>query len=191
MKKKCSQCGKIAVFENDIGVVLCLECSEKYCRMLMEQNRQLINKQNNLIQAMEITAGMPLGSLGRESLPPISNPINNTININKSVVGTVNTGYVKEIYTNLENINQSVSNDDINVRLIEFVEELTKSDEVKDGLKSELLEKVIFLTEELKKGKGNRKRRMISEIIESISKSICSITSLYKLFEPIIQYFNS
>lgn len=101
---QCAQCNKIAIFVvGDGKVPLCIDCYLKLQQAIELEDRRLKEMMNYLTDHIEAAIGL-YGILPRF---PTSRPIVrqgpltlNNININRSTIGTINTGEIKNLDSN-------------------------------------------------------------------------------------------
>src|SRR5713101_348517 len=105
---KCYNCGKPAswiVPGKTEDIPYCLDCYDKYQRILERQNAQAAQAFNLVADSLEARIGLP-GILPRYKTPqPIihQGPMNN-IKVDGSVVGSINTGQIEKLDVNLSHI---------------------------------------------------------------------------------------
>src|SRR6266581_642218 len=108
----CSQCGKPAVFELN-GHPICVDCNLKVQQAFQIRDNALKEYENFLLDEMDSAIG--IGSVGpRHTIqtPVIhQGPMNfHNINVDRSVVGAINTGNVKKMEVALNNIHATNEN---------------------------------------------------------------------------------
>lgn len=179
--KRCSQCGKQAMYEVEGGHLLCLDCFYKFQSINQQELANLLAQENFLIEQMESTVGLP-GMFPRPQIPQPSPVINRNINISNSTVGAVNTGYIENMNVNLRHIADN-GNQDLAKQLKVFTEELVKEN-ISSDIKNEVLEHIDFLSNQLA-GKEPPKKGMIKSVLKSIPSLISSSESLISIWNTI------
>lgn len=187
---RCSQCSKPAVFNAPIGH-LCLGCTHKYQSII---DNQLSNQEraiNFLMDEIDMTFGLtPRGPRFPErKLPVIQNaPItmNNTI-LDRSIVGSVNTGYVHQLEVSMNNVTQV--NSDGADRIKEFAEGVLKDEKLDKQQKEEIIQQLDFLVKQLSLKPEHRNKAVIKSILITISSIVNLSASLITLWEPVKALF--
>lgn len=179
--KKCSQCGKEAMYKIEGGHFLCLDCFCKYNLIVHQKIAQLTAEENYLISQMEAIAGLS-GLLPRHEIPKPSPIINRNINISNSTVGAVNTGYIENLNVNLKHMVQTGSKE-LAKQLQLFTEQMLQ-EELHIDTKNEILEQIEFLSNQLS-GREPSKRGVIKSILASIPLAISTSESLINIWNSI------
>ncbi|NLN47799.1 MAG: hypothetical protein GX154_01595 [Clostridiales bacterium] len=179
--KKCSQCGKVAMYKIEGGHLLCLDCFHKHNSIVQQQIAQLTAEENFLIGQMEAIAGLPL-TFPRHEIPQPSPVINRNINISNSTIGAVNTGYIKNLKVNLKHMVHT-GNQELAEQLQVFTKQMLKEDFTIE-IKNEILEQLEFLSQQLS-GQELPKRGIIKSILNSVLIAISTSESLINIWNTI------
>ncbi len=181
----CSQCQNVAMW-NVEGHALCLHCYEKLMKIQHQQIAEHNRMINFLKDEMDEIVGIPTSSRIQMPQPVVhkGNVTHNFINIDRSVVGSVNTGKINNLNQSMNNINNQV-NPEIAKLLSLFTESMLKSQEINKDIKDELLEEVSFLSEQLLAEKSLQKKGMLKRTIESIESKVSTAGTLLTIWQAI------
>lgn len=194
MSKKCSQCGNAEAIGEMSGHPLCLDCMYKIKQM--EHMGLVANMQqvNFLLSQMEATTGL-YGLLPKYQIPEAPSIINqqggitlNNINVEKSVIGSINIGNIGQIDVALSNIKND-GDDELANNIKEFTEAVLASTELAIEMKNEIIEQLSFLSGQATVPKESQKGSIIKVIFSTIGKAIQHIPSLLTLFEKLGSFF--
>jgi hypothetical protein len=106
------------------------------------------------------------------------------INVQGSVVGTINTGEVQRIDVAIDHIR--IGGDPALAQsLTQFTEALSANAELAGRCQEEVLEQLSFLITQTATPEGQRKPRMIRSVLEAIGKAASSSTALITLWEKL------
>ncbi len=194
MNKKCSQCSNAIAIGTIHGHPLCLDCMHKVKQMEHMDLAAHMRQMNFLLGQMEATTGLhdlfPKYQIPEP--PPIINQQGgitlNNISVEKSVVGSINTGNIGQIDVALSNIKNGGDNELAN-NIKEFTEAVLTSTELTIDIKNEIIEQLSFLSGQATVPKENQKGSIIKPILSTISKGIQHIPSLLTLFEKLGPFF--
>jgi hypothetical protein len=184
---KCDQCGIPAIVQV-AGHPLCVSCHHLFQQTNMMHQNMLSNHMNSLLDQMEMTAGVP-GLLPRHKVMQPNIFTGNihsgdVISIDRSVVGSVNTGNINNLEVVMNDIN-SAGNIELVKLIKEFIEQILKSDELSKDLKDELVEQVGYITGETLTPKDKQKPSIIKATLKNISTTISTINGLSTLWDNI------
>lgn len=182
---KCSQCPNPAMY-NVGGHPLCLHCTEKNNRMNQQEFEQQARMINFLQDEMDEIVGLQSSSRIEMPQPVVNkgNVTHNFINIDRSVIGSVNTGKINNLNQSMNNINNQV-NPEIAKLLSLFTESMLTSQEINKEIKDDLLEEISFLSELLLAEKSLQKKSMLKRTIESIENTVSTAGTLLTLWQTI------
>jgi hypothetical protein len=150
------------------------------------QQRGLERMINFLIDEMEMTSGVNLGGprFPEPPSPVIQNsPTNVThnITIDRSVVGAVNSGTIQNLNQSMNNISNNLN--DNYAKIIKLVvEKILALNSINMDQKQEFTEKVAFLTEQLAVPEANRKRTLIKDTLDWISRILAGNEAAIKVW---------
>lgn len=186
---KCSQCGKPAIMV--VGEIpLCVDCNLKLQQAMQMQNDRLVNHMNYLLESMESTVGLPgIFPRYRTSQPFIhQGPITfHNINVDKSVIGVINTGNVKQIDLVMDKI-KIAGNDDLAKALKEFIEAVISETTLTRDIKNELIEQMTFLASQMSMPKNEQKKGIIKSVLSAIKDTISTISPLVVLWDKLFPF---
>lgn len=194
MNPRCSQCSNRAMYQVE-GNFLCLRCYSQFIETHTKQIRVSASLANRAIDDMEAIVGLPHGSLGgRIHIPPSSPTINtgqttyNNIQVDKSVVGSINTGSIREL-----DIMIGAMQEEDNQELASVFQDLThaileaKEADLEQSDKDSALEFLSFLSEEAFTPETDRRSKIgkaaISKL-EQILSNVGSIASVWSAAKP-------
>jgi hypothetical protein len=184
----CSQCNRGAVFNGPIGP-LCLDCTYKYQQII---DNQLANQEraiNFLMDEIDMTFGIGrIGARFPERKPSViqSAPVTmNHINIDKSIIGAVNTGTVNQLEVKMNQVSQGGN------ELKKFTEAVLKEDKLTKEQKEEIIQQLDFVTEQLLKSENQRNSSVVKIVSRNIVNLINFSASLMTLWDPISKLFTA
>lgn len=181
----CQYCGGSfpRMYQLGDGSIMCLNCYSKYQTANASAQRGMERMMNYLMDEAEWAVGIPLHSPRfPEPKAPVHmhNPTLNSVNINNSVVGAINQGSVESMNVSLSNITQSNSKE---AQLIKsFTELLLQSEELQKEQKEEILDQLVFLTNQLTKPKEQRQHKLISTMVGGITTALKGTKFLLELW---------
>ena len=187
---KCSQCPNVAMYQVE-GHNLCLHCYEKLKKIHQQEFTNQASMINFLRDKIDESLGMPSSSRIEIPYPVVDkgNVTHTFINIDRSVIGAVNTGTINNLNQSMNNINNQ-GNQEIAKLLSSFTESMMKSQEITKDTQNQLLEKVAFLAEQILADKSLQKKSMLKDTIESIENKVSTVGSLlaiWKTINPILK----
>lgn len=182
---KCSQCDNQAMYQVK-GHYLCLHCYEKLMRIHQQQQAQLASMINYLYDQVDEITGIPTTPRLRVSQPVVhkGNITQNLINIDRSIIGTVNTGKIDSLNQSMNNINNQV-NPDIAKILAQFTEAMLRSQEINESTKEQLLEEIAFLSEQILVNKSLQKKSMLKRVLDSIKDKLSTAAALLTVWDKL------
>ena len=195
MARKCSQCRTPAVVDLG-GNYLCVNCYSKAQQAHYLGHVQLASAINQIIGDMENIAGLPYGSLGQRFQIPMPTTINagqstfNNIRVDNSVVGTINTGYIKKLDSML-----NAMKDNNDTHLAQALQTLTQaiidtSDLKPDG-KNSALECLSFLSNQSLTQKENRQSTIGRTVISTLDRMLSNTGSLASIWSATKPYLDA
>jgi hypothetical protein len=186
----CNQCGKPAVTifnENP----LCVDCFSKLQQALektIANDRQNINLLADMIEA---SSGLSLPRF--DSPQPLINqgPMTfNNIKVDKSIVGSINTGEIHNLDIAMSHINESGNVEFANALKV-FTEAIIKTDELNEKLKNDIIEQLSFIVSQSNLPKDRQKLGIIKSVLSGIKNTVSTISSLSILWDKLQPYFTS
>jgi hypothetical protein len=194
MSKKCSQCGNAEAIYKMGEHLLCLNCTQKIKQMNhmdLVANMQMVNFLSGHMDSMVGLCGISPKFQIPEAPPTINQQGDitlNNINVEKSVIGSINTGNIGQIEVALSNIRNG-GDDELAKNIKEFTEAVLASTEITIEMKNEIIEQLSFLSGQATVPKESQKGSIIKPILSTIGKGIQHIPSLLTLFEKLGPFF--
>jgi len=189
---RCSQCNRQAIGSVN-GANLCVDHLAIFQQTIASQQAELAASINYHTARIEDIFGVSGGPRLEIPQPIIhqGGPVTmNNINIDRSVVGTINTGNVESLETSLSSIKQG-GDEQLAATLKLMTEVIVNSKELKPAQKDEALEALAFVGEQSLQDEGERKTSLIRSAIEGqIPNAInlsASILTIWETCEPIIK----
>jgi hypothetical protein len=171
----CSQCGKPAVVMVGEGLPLCVDCNLKLAQAQEIRDRALKEEANYLVDQMEAVSGIS-GVLPRYKIrTPVvhQGPMNfHNINVDRSVVGAINTGNVEKMEVALNEIHAHNTNPELEDSLKQFTETVLKDASLSAQNKDEIVEQLTALAAEAAKPKESRSAGAVRAVLTSVATSI-------------------
>ncbi|MEK4039698.1 hypothetical protein MHH49_19420 [Paenibacillus sp. FSL F4-0122] len=193
---KCDQCDKPAIIKHESGQHLCVTCfSTLQNAMFLQQSMDvqrlsmLASQMNYQVDKIESVSGLP-GSLPRYKVPeqpPIFTGDMNNISINKSVVGSVNTGTIESINLSMNKIS-NLGNEDLSHEIKIFTEAVLASEELNQEQKNDIVEQVAFVGEESAKPPQEQKNAIMGAAIKSVKETVLTVNALSTLWDKVAGY---
>lgn len=182
---KCSQCSKPAFVILGDGVPLCLDCYERFEAINQRQINTLSEEYNILADMMEMATGV-YGVVPRYKISkPIiqkNNTVYNNINIDRSIIGVINSGDVKRIDVAIDNIKYN-GDEELANSLKSFTEAVIKDNDINDEIKNSILENIAFLSAQANLHKENRQKGIIKIVLNGLKDLIVSSAALVTLWQ--------
>lgn len=192
---KCCNCEKAAVLtQKNTNTSFCLDCWEKYCRILTAQNAESTREINHYYALAEAMVGLPLGTFPRLETPRAptihtGDVTLNSIKIDKSVVGSINTGEIQNLNVALKNV-QVGGDEPLAKSLRDFADAVLTEKNLSDQDKNKIIEHTSFIAEQAALPKDQRKPGIIRMVVSDISNLITIsgvLPSLWSHAQPLIQ----
>ncbi len=188
----CCQCGKKPAVGSVNNKPLCIDCYTKLQQTAIQSIPYLQSEINYLADHIESITGA-YGALPRYRIPqPITNQSTltfNNINVDRSVVGAINTAEVKQIDITMSNIKNS-GNENLAAALKEFTEAVISETKINKDIKNEIIELVSFLAKQSLLIKENRQTSVINAILPRIAGLVSTIATLAPLWEKFTSLIN-
>lgn len=184
MMGACSQCGKRAMFSTPTGILLCLDCNDKYQNQLERRVNALIDEQNAAAQAMNAVTGMslvPMRPRLQAQPPRVTNVNAPIIRIDRSIVGAVNTGQIDKLEVNLSRVSQG-GGKELSQLAKTFTEAALQEKALDEKTKAELVEQITYLMESANAPKEKRSPGVIRSVLETVGKVVSVSGGLAKLW---------
>lgn len=188
----CYNCGKPAIVILGDGIPLCLDCYERIDAINQRQVNTLAEEYNHLADMAEMMTGV-YGTVPRYKInKPIiqrNNVTYHNINVDRSVVGVINSGDVKRIDLAIDNIKYD-GNEELANMLKNFTEAVIENNDINNEIKNSVLENVAFLSAQANISKEKRQKGIIKSILSGLKDIIvCSaaLTTLWDNLNPVLQ----
>ncbi len=186
----CQQCGKPAIVGvgPDGKVRLCLDCYLKLQQALSNQQAHLASMLNYLTAEMEMMSGMP-GLFPRMQVPrPVihAGQTYHNINVDRSVIGAINTGVVENLDVAMTNIRVG-GDEQLADALRRMTEAVIQSTDLVTGQKNDALDHLAVIAEQAAKPKEQRSIGALKTIIqafERIVRNSAALLALWQQFGP-------
>lgn len=186
----CTQCGKSAIVSVNNNP-LCVDCHLKFQQAIRIQNDSLIQTLNYLTDMAEASIGL-YGILPRYEVPqPIvhQGPLTfHNIKVDRSVVGSINTGEVQRIYVAMSHIKNS-GNEGLVKALKEFTEAVIAETRLDAEAKNQIIEQISFLASRSVLPKEKRKSGIVKAVLLGVKDTISTIASLSHIWDKLQPLF--
>jgi hypothetical protein len=149
---------------------------------------------NYLRDSISATFGLPpQGPRLQVSQPIIQNaPVtHNHINVDRSIIGSINTAQVERIEVAMNDIKNN-GNNEVSEALKSLTEAVISSNEVQAEIRDQLVEQLAFIAEQAVLPDLHRQKSVIKVILGAISSTIstaASLTTLWLQIQPILSNF--
>jgi hypothetical protein len=170
----CSQCGKPAVVTVG-GNALCVDCNLKFAQAQEIRDRALKQQANFIIDQMEARTGLYGVTPRYEIDTPVihQGPMNfHNINVDRSVVGAINTGNVEQMEVTLNDIHANNPSPELENRLKEFTEAVLREASLSIQAKDDIVEQLTALAAEVAKPQESRTKGVVMAVVKSVAASI-------------------
>ncbi len=188
MTKKCSQCDKEAIGDIN-GNALCLEHMKMFQDMISRNLENLERQQDSIMDYAEMVSGVQL----RPPKPaPVLHHGNFTVNnlkIDRSNIGVVNTGTINDINSAITFI-ENTGNIQLANGLKNISEKVIESPDLEKSQKTEILEHLSFLGNEIKIVPEKRQNSVIKSVLAAIANILSAssdLTTLWLVFLPLVK----
>lgn len=165
----CTQCGKPAVFELN-GHPICVDCNLKVQQAAQIRDNMLKEQENFLLDQMDAAIGLGRTFGPRHTIQAPVTPV--SINFDRSVVGAINTGNVKNMEVALNNIHAQNGNAELEKALKEFTEAVLHEKSLAVATKDGIVEQLSVLAAQAALPKESRLKSVMNALVTSIGTSI-------------------
>ena len=182
----CNQCGKpavVAVGDNP----LCVDCYSKFQQAVRQQDIMMKEHYNRVIGDAEALTGMYGITPRYEIQQPVIHQGDMTfhnIKVDRSVVGSINTGNVERIEVSLDHINQS-GEEHFGSALAAFTRDVIKNADLSPEAKHEILEQLEVVTAEVAIPKERRRAGVLKSVGAGIASAVSTAADLATLWTVI------
>lgn len=189
--QKCINCGKNPYIQYEFGL-LCLDCDLKFIQVTSMKIAASERQINHTLDEMDSIFGIYTGGRYPERKKPTVNHIpvtmnNQKIHIEKSIVGSVNTGVIHQLDVSMNSVSQI--NDEGANKIKEFAEAVLKEEKLKKEEKENIIQQLNFLTQQLAINKESRNRAVIQTVLASIFGLIGFSANLCTIWETVKPFF--
>lgn len=172
----CDQCGKPAVYEVH-GHPICIDCNLKLQQAFQIRDNALKEQVNFLLDQAEAITGI-YGVTPRYKIahPVIHQGSMNfhTINVDRSVVGAINTGTVRKMEVALNDIHLRNENAALETQLKEFTEGILREASLSVEAKNEIIEQLSFIAEQIAVPKESRITAVMKGLVANIAANVAA-----------------
>jgi len=176
---RCSQCGRPA-----IGLIgdhpICEDCYLKLQQANQMYEASISSYMNFLISQMEASVGL-YGVTPRFEIPqPIihQGSVNfHNIKVDRSNIGVINTGDIKNIEIARTVINKS-GNTELTEEIRKFTEAVIAEEKLNREIKNQIIEQISFLATQAAIPKEKRKINVAKTVLKGIKDTLASFSSL-------------
>jgi hypothetical protein len=183
---QCSQCSNPAMFLLE-GHPVCLHCYATFQQLIQARIATLNQELNYIADMAESMTGI-YGVMPRYKVPqPVvhTGPMTfHNINVNKSVVGSINTGTIQRLNVALSQISLS-GNEELQAGLKQFAEAVLDEATLDAKFRNDLLEQLAFISTQLASGQESRQRSVLAAVVESVANAVTTAGGLAKLWEAL------
>ena len=185
----CDQCGKPACYQVG-GVPFCLHCMEKIRQLEQEEFERGVALLNYAQQALAIQAGqfgvnlpVPQVRLPVRSVHTGATTLNN-IRVEGSTVGAINTGQVQQLDAAVT-FYRDVGNSELADALKELTQAVIDSSELEAQSRTDIVELLSHLTQEIRKPSSQRSRSVARSIMAGLKEALSTLTNLSDLWAKV------
>lgn len=182
----CVYCGRPPVLSIS-GQNLCVDHAAMATNVINTQQAQNMAMMNYLHDHMEYTMGLS-STPPRINIPQqivhqghINHTTNNHINIDRSIVGAVNTAQAAQISVAMENINKQ-GNQELAATIKELTEAIASHVELSDAAKQGAVESLTFLSQQATQPPERRQPSIIKQTLKSIREALGTAADLTELW---------
>jgi hypothetical protein len=161
---------------NREGAAFCLDCGERVNQMIQQNMSQLDGMIDFLTGHMEMATGIPMPRM-RQRQPIIQTPSVNTIHIDRSVVGSVNTGTIEKLDVTLSNA-QIEGGAELADAMRQFAEAVLSSGSLSASQKESLLHEIEYVTSEMQKPAEARNDPVLRRIVSIVGETAATVATL-------------
>lgn len=185
----CAQCGRPALMQTN-NVPLCIDCLAKleYIHQLrLSRLVDLINY-NSALMDESLGFGISPKMANSRPQPPSGTLFLSNISIDRSNIGTLNSGTIQNL-DNALTIIKDQNQGELADSLKKFTEAVIRSNELAKEAQEEIVEGLSFIADQITKPKKDRKSTIIKILFERIPtllQAVSGLTTLWKQVGPFI-----
>lgn len=174
-------------------LLLCIDCNLKFQQSWEAHGRLLKEQYNHILDQADAVVGFPSGMPRYDLSQPIVNrgPVNfHSIQIDRSIVGAINTGNIRQMEVALNNVHASNSNPQLESELKKFTELVLQEASLNEAAKNEIIEQLAALTEQLSQNEQVRKTGVVKAFVMSIAAGVAStaLSTHWQLIRTILGF---
>jgi len=191
---KCYQCGKPAMFvvgPEGKQVPLCLDCNDKFQRMMSQQQDGLERQMNFLMEYMDMVTGIPTGGprFPKREIIQMQGPTFHNINIDRSTIGVLNTGSIQTVDSAVSVLHNSGA-DELSKAILHLTQAILSSAEIQNETKNDILEILSLLATEATVPKSKRRSKAMKPLLSQLSNLVgvaSGLTTIWEHVKPILE----
>jgi hypothetical protein len=186
----CQQCGRPAVVEYQGGLRFCLDCNLKYQQAQEMILDRMEREHNRLLDEMDMISGIPsTGGRYPERRPPVTmTGTFNSIRIDRSNVGVVNTGSIQSVQVSLAGIERG-GNASLAAALKELTEAIINSTELQPAQKNDAVQMLDIVAADAARPPEERRPAAMRAVLSGVAEIVkvgASLATLWAHLGPTI-----
>ena len=186
----CQQCGRPPVVEYRDGPRLCLDCNLRFQQSQEISLYRLEREHNRLLDEIDMISGIPsTGGRYPERKPPVTmSGTFNSIQIDRSNVGVINTGFIQSVQVSLAGIQQG-GNAALAAALKEMTEAVVNSTELQPAQKNDAVQMLETVAADAARPKEQRRPAPMRAVLAGFAEAIkvgASLSALWERLGPTI-----
>ncbi len=187
----CSQCQQRQAFYKIEGHPLCIPCYQQYQQAENLDFCRDAALMNNLLAMFGAQTGiqMPRMQIPQPTIG-VGQVNQHNVNVDRSVVGAINTGRIEKLKVALSDIQQGGDSATADV-MAQFASAVLSANDADNAVKNELLEHLDCLSEQLAKSPTERSPSVMKTVlggIKRVATTVASLTKLYDVFEEHLDF---
>jgi len=185
----CAQCGKPALMREN-NVPLCIDCCAKVEYIHQLRLTRLVDLLNYNSAQIDSSLGFSISPKMNNfsPQPPSGTLFLNNISIDRSTIGSINTGTIQNLDNTL-----TIFKDQNQVELADsikkFTEAVIQSNEIAEEVRQEIIEGISYIADQITKSKQERKSTITKTLLErlpTILQTASGLITLWKQIEPLV-----
>lgn len=180
----CSQCGRPAIVGYKGGLNLCVDCNLKFQQAQELIQTRLEREHNRILDEADLVSGIPTyGGRYPERRPPVTmSGTFNSIHIERSNVGVINSGTIQSVQVSLDGIQQG-GNAALAAALKEITEAVINSTELQPSQKNDAVQMLETVAVEAAKPKDQRRTAVVRAVLVGFGEVVKVGASLGALWD--------
>ena len=157
-----------------------------HAQAFVAQQVELARQHNRIVEEMEVTSGVPRGTLGRYSMPqPVVHTGNvNNIRVDRSVVGAINTGTVQRLDVALKYIHNAGGHE-LATQLLGLTKAVVGSSDLTAQLKVEAVEHLSYLATQAALPVQQQERSVVRLVLNALGPMLSTAADIATLWGPV------